>query len=424
MLAAMLSVDSHTKSSGIYNFRAGSPFGLRVLVRATPDSEVVSATLAVRVGSRSETSAWSGLAHLAEHVSCGQETAAAQRLSAAGGSCNAVTQPDLTLYHGQVVAEEAPTLLDRLLEILGEPAIDARRIATEVTIVGDEISAAMDSTVMGGFPWLWLPAALYDSQELAHNGYGDLESLRRVDEAALTAFFSRHYRADNAVLAICAADPAPLMAVLGVAEREAAVPVQDHTPGPTPVLTPAAPYALIAPRQPHQATAIAWSLPDQPMSWGHIAATVLADILVGDHGGALEEQIEALEVSAYGGPFGDPWGIAAPLPFVVEIHHSADLDPESWVPSVREVLRSLAHDTDADAVAAAARTLAVRFFAAWDDPAEQSKIMATAELVYGDANHALQIPGLLAAADPAEVRAAAAALAAAPARLLTRGPRS
>ena len=415
----MLSADFDTTTSRIYRRRTQSPFGLRVLVHETPDSEIVSATLAVHVGSRSETVAWSGLAHLAEHVACGQETAAAERLGAAGGVCNAVTQPDLTLYHGHVVAAEGPVLLERLVEILGEPSIDAARIATEVSIVGDEISAALDNAVMGGFPWLWLPSALYDTPELAHNGYGDLKSLSRVDETALAVFFRRHYHPGNAVLAICAAEPAPLLARLGATEE--VDPFRNHVLGPTPVITPARPTVLTALRQPHQATAIAWSLPDQPLSRGHIAATVLADIMVSDHGGILDERLDALEVSAYVGPFGDPWGIGAPLPFVVEVHHPTEIDPLFWTPLVREVLRSL---IDADTVATAARTLAVQFFASWDDPAEQSKIIATAELVYGNASRALAIPGLLASADTDGVRAAAAALAVAPTRLLTRGPRS
>ncbi|MEV4500162.1 insulinase family protein [Micromonospora arborensis] len=388
----------------------------------TPDSEIVAATLAIHVGSRSETVAWSGLAHLAEHVSCGEQTPAAERLSSAGGTCNAVTQPDLTMYHGHVVADEGPALLDRLIEILGGPAVDADRIATEVTIVGDEISAALDSAVMGGFPWLWLPSTLYDEPELAHNGYGDLASLGRVDESTLTSFFQRHYQASNAVLAICAADPEPLLAHLGATTEPA--PPRGRAPGPTPTVTPAPATVLPAPHQPHQATAIAWSLPGQPLSAGHLAATILADLLVGEHGGLIEERVEALEVSAYVGPFGDPWGIAAPLPFVVEVHHPAEVDPLSWEPVCREVLRAAGNQLDADAVAAAARILTVRYLAAWDDPTERSRTLATTELVYGDAARALDIPGLLATVNPAVVRDTAALLAEAPARLLTRGPRT
>lgn len=390
-------------------------------MQRTPDSEIVAATLAVHVGSRSETAARSGLAHLAEHVACGEQTPAAERLSAAGGTCNAVTQPDLTMYHGHVVAGEGPLLLDRLMEILGGPAVDAGRITAEVAIVGDEISAALDSAVMGGFPWLWLPTALYDQPELAHNGYGDLASLGRVDEAALTGFFRRHYHPGNAVLAVCAADPGPLLGHLGATAGP--VPARGSATGPTPEVTPAPVTVLAAPQQPHQATAIAWSLPGQPLGAGHLAATVLADLLVGDHGGLIEEQVEALEVSAYVGPFGDPWGIAAPLPFVVEVHHPADIDPSGWEPVVRGVLRTAARSLDTAAVEAAARILTVRHLAAWDDPAERSRILATTELVYGDAALALDIPGLLATVDAAAVRAAAAQLATAPARLLTRGPR-
>lgn len=398
--------------------------GLRIVCSAAPDSEMLSAALAVRVGARSETPAWSGLAHLAEHVACGLWTPDAERLGAVGGTCNAVTQPDFTLYHGSVVAEHGERLLNRLLEILDSSAADDARIKAEVGTVEDEISAAIDGAVMGGFPWLWLPAALYDDPELAHNGYGDLVSLTRVDSGALTAFFKRYYHAGNAVLAITAPDLEPVLAHLGVAGSLSTVaPVAPALHEP-PRVTFVPLIRLHAPNQPHQATAIAWSLEHQPLTAGHYAAAVLADVLVGQYGGLLDGATDTLEVAAYVGPFADPWGVAAPLPFVVELHHETDTDPLASTAVVLDQLRRVAAGVDPALVSAAVGTLSTQFRVRWDDPIERPKVAAAAEVVYGRAERTLEIPQQLARVEAVAVSTAADDLAGDPYRVLTRGPHS
>ncbi|MFJ6672845.1 M16 family metallopeptidase [Actinosynnema sp. NPDC091369] len=391
-----------------------------MIVHTAPGSEVVGAALAVRVGSRSETTSWSGLAHLAEHVACGDRTPAAEALTAVGGTCNAVTQPDFTLYHGVVDAERGEVLLDRLLEVLCATGGTEERIRGEVAIVTDELSAAVDGAVMGGFPWLWLPAALYDEPEFAHNGYGDLESLGRVTPEVLAGFFARHYVADNAVLAVSAPDPEPLVAHLRTARPRRGPARRDDTGLPR--VTPAAPTRLAAPEQPHQATAVAWSLPHEPLSPGHLAAAVLADVLVGPDDGVLEDALpEALEVAAYVGPFADPWGVAAPLPFVVEVHHEADRDPAEVPGEVADVLRL--DELDDVLVAAAAGRLATALRQRLADPVDLPLLAVAAELVHGGVERLAAVPAELARVGRSDVRAAAAGLAGSAHRVLTRGPR-
>ncbi len=394
-----------------------------MVVHIAPDAEIASAALAVRVGSRSETSSWSGLAHLAEHVACGAETPGAAALAAVGGTCNAVTQPDFTLYHGSVDEAHGRVLLDRLVEVLGTGGATADRIHGEVTIVTDELSAAVDGAVMGGFPWLWLPAALYDEPEFAHNGYGDLRSLGRVTPEVLAAFFARHYVADNAALAVAAADPGPLLEHLASARwPRGPARCEDMR---LPLVTAAGPTSLPAPGQPHQATAVAWSLPYRPLAAGHLSSAVLADVLVGPDDGVLDDALsDALEVAAYVGPFADPWGVAAPLPFVVEVHHEADQDPMKVSAAVLDVLtdRTLA-TTDDELVAAAVGRLGIALRQRLADPVEQPQLAAAAELVHDGVERLAAVPAALTAVRPADVRAAATDLVGSRHRVLTRGPR-
>ncbi|MEU0587013.1 insulinase family protein [Streptomyces sp. NPDC006132] len=393
--------------------------GLRLLAHTAPESQVVSAALAVRVGSRSETSRWSGLAHLAEHVACGADTPGARALASAGGTCNAVTQPDFTVYHGYVAVEHGALLLDRLLEVLTAVEVTAERVRNEVAIVADELSAAVDGAVMGGFPWLWLPAALYDEPEFAHNGYGDMASLRRVTPEVLAGFFARHYVADNAVLAVCAPDPVSLLKRVPEVRRG----TPSARPDRLPEVTPGPATVLAAPEQPHQATAVAWSLPHSPLTPGHLRASVLADVLVGPDDGVLEDSLpRALELAAYVGPFADPWDVAAPLPFVVEVHHEADEDPLGVPAAVVAVLKEW--DVGEDLVVAAARRMGTELRQRLADPVTLPVLSVASELVHGGVERLADAPGRLADVSPAHLRAVAGELVAAPYRVLTRGPRS
>lgn len=381
---------------------------------------MVSAALAVRVGSRSETSTWSGLAHLAEHVACGADTPGARALASAGGTCNAVTQPDFTVYHGYAAVEHGALLLDRLLEVLAVGEVTAERLRGEIAIVADELSAAVDGAVMGGFPWLWLPAALYDEPEFAHNGYGDMESLGRVTPEVLADFFARHYVVDNAVLAVCAPDPASLPARIPVLRRG----TPSVRSGRLPVVTNGQATVLSAPEQPHQATAVAWSLPHLPLTPGHLGASVLADVLVGPQdGGVLEDSMpQALEVAAYVGPFADPWDVAAPLPFVVEVHHGTDEDPLGVPSAVVAVLKDW--NVSEDLVIAAARRMGTELRQRLADPVTLPVLSVSSELVHNGVERLAEVPVLLNDVSSANIRAAAEELANAPYRVLTRGPRS
>jgi len=397
--------------------------GLRIVAHVDPATEVVSAALAVGVGSRSETSDWSGLAHLAEHIACGAETSRTEALAAVGGTCNAVTQPDLTLYFGSVTVPHGRTLIERLLEVISFEGATAARIRHEIGIVGDEISAAMNGSVMGGFPWLWLPSALYDEPEFAHNGYGDLQSLKRVSPTILAAFFGRYYVADNAVLAVTAPSLDELnqslhktTARLSRGECRAVGSAQP------PVVESAAPVRLYAPEQPWQATAVAWSLPCASLDIEHLRAAVLADALVGPDDGVLEDALpDALEVAAYVGPFADPWDVAAPLPFVVEVHHESSADPLVVCDAVLDVLRT-AEITD-DTVTAVAGRLKTSLCQRLTDPIENPRLLASAEVVHGRIDALAAVPERLDTVSVTEVYVTACQLAERSHRILTRGPR-
>src|SRR5262249_5290818 len=54
----------------------------------------------------------------------------------------------------------------------------------------------------GGFPWIYLPAVLFDTFANSHNGYGGFEDLESATVEDASAFFDSYYAPANAVLAV------------------------------------------------------------------------------------------------------------------------------------------------------------------------------------------------------------------------------
>jgi len=102
--------------------RSVLPNGLRVLTQEMPDARSVSIGLFVGVGSRHEQGAHAGLSHMLEHlVFKGTQRypdpgELSEAVEGCGGSVNASTDRELTVYSAKVPAAAA----DRGLEVVSQ----------------------------------------------------------------------------------------------------------------------------------------------------------------------------------------------------------------------------------------------------------------------------------------------------------------
>ena len=222
--------------------------GLRVVLLPQNGAESIAVALCYSVGSRDEAPHESGLAHFLEHMmfkgSAAYEPGAIDRLTQRlGGTNNAFTSHDATLYHFQFESGSWQEALhieaDRMrgLSLLPEEVeLEREVILEEVRMVEDDpwdaLGRAVAERVFGEHPY-------------ARPVLGTKESLRSLDAEALRSFHSRHYHPGRAVL-VCAGglpsdameridaafeDGAPLAADAPVAEPRAhvAAPVFDPT---------------------------------------------------------------------------------------------------------------------------------------------------------------------------------------------------
>ncbi len=180
--------------------------GLRVVLLPQNGAESIAVALCYRAGSRDEEPGESGLAHFLEHMmfkgSAAYEPGAIDQLTQRlGGTNNAFTSHDATLYHFQFErgswGEALRIESDRMRGLSLLPAeVDSERevILEEIRMVEDDPWDALEQAVA---------RRVFGDHPYGRSVLGSRESLRSLDAAALRSFHRRHYRPGRAVL-VCA----------------------------------------------------------------------------------------------------------------------------------------------------------------------------------------------------------------------------
>jgi len=124
--------------------------GLTVAVDPLPGAESVVLGLYASVGSRSEPAQLSGLAHLVEHMvfkgAGGRDTRAlAEVIEDVGGSLNAWTARDQTVFHGRALARDLPLVAELIADLVRAPHFDEEHLAREKQVILSELGESVDS---------------------------------------------------------------------------------------------------------------------------------------------------------------------------------------------------------------------------------------------------------------------------------------
>lgn len=179
--------------------------GLTVLVHEDPSSPMAAVNVLYDVGARDEDPERTGFAHLFEHLMFGGSANVPDFdgvLQRAGGNNNAYTSNDVTNYYDVLPAVNLETALwleaDRMnLLDFSERSLDVQR-----KVVCEEFREHYINQPYGD-AWHKLRELAYTAHPYRWPTIG-LE-LAHVEEATLDdvrAFFHRHYRPDNAILAV------------------------------------------------------------------------------------------------------------------------------------------------------------------------------------------------------------------------------
>ena len=186
--------------------RTALPDGPRVISARLPGMRSLSVAVYVVVGSRGETRATSGLAHFMEHITFkGTDWLPTTRevsdaIEGVGGSSNAATDRETTVYWTRLPIREAELGVRVLSELTLHPKLRSEDIAHEREIIIDEIKSYRDDPAQF-IHNIW-DEAWFGDTPLGWEIAGDETSVRSLTDEAIRDFWSASYRPSNMVVAL------------------------------------------------------------------------------------------------------------------------------------------------------------------------------------------------------------------------------
>lgn len=181
--------------------------GLTLLVHRQPGAEVISAQVFVRAGSMLEGKYLkAGLSHYLEHVVAGgstksfTEAQAKERIRAMGGSTNAYTTYDKTVYYINTGAENWKDALDILLSYVSENLVDPKEVAREKAVIQQEMKMgeANPATEL----WNLFIRTAYQINPVRNPIIGYEDVFVQQTREALFDYYKQRYQPENMVVVL------------------------------------------------------------------------------------------------------------------------------------------------------------------------------------------------------------------------------
>lgn len=232
------------------------PSGLQVVVAPMPHTRAVSVNVYVAAGSRNETPEEAGSAHFLEHLffKGTRNRPLAWQISAAiegvGGSINAATDRELTVYYARVAVPHFTLAVDVLADMLRNSLFDPVELEKERQVVIEEIGMYRDQPA--DLCGITIDECLFPDQALGRDVAGSPESVRALSRDTITGYVESHYGPETTVVSVAGGvEPDHALAVVAEAfEGWASVQRTSWTPT---VLDQAAPRARFVKRRGEQA---------------------------------------------------------------------------------------------------------------------------------------------------------------------------
>jgi predicted Zn-dependent peptidase len=180
--------------------------GPRVISAQLRDSRSVSVAAYVLAGSRVEAEGQAGVAHFLEHLTF-KGTAAypstralSEAIEGVGGSFNAATDRESTVYWARVPRREAGRAIDVLGELICRPSLAESEIDRERSVIIEEIRGYLDDPAE--YCQILFQQAMFGKGTLGREICGDEADIRSLVPARILDFWSARYRPANTVVAV------------------------------------------------------------------------------------------------------------------------------------------------------------------------------------------------------------------------------
>jgi zinc protease len=172
------------------------PNGVKCILDRRKGAGVVAVQVWVKVGSRNEDDRVAGITHFIEHLifkgtEGGECYEIAPRIEALGGSINAFTSYDNTVYHIVVPCKSFETGLELLAGSVRHPAFPEEELEKEKKVVIEEIKMGEDDPQRKLFNELF--SASYPDHPYGRPIIGYRETVLSIGRSHIVSYFNEHY---------------------------------------------------------------------------------------------------------------------------------------------------------------------------------------------------------------------------------------
>jgi predicted Zn-dependent peptidase len=182
------------------------PAGPRVISARLPAARSVSIAAYVLAGSRLETPGQVGVAHFMEHITFKGTKAypttrlISEAIEGVGGSFNAATDRESTVYWVRVPRREIDRAMDVIGELIVRPRLDAPDIQGERAVIIEEIRSYLDDPAE--YCQMLFQSAMFGDGALGREICGEESDILALPEAAIHDFWQTMYRPANTVVSV------------------------------------------------------------------------------------------------------------------------------------------------------------------------------------------------------------------------------
>lgn len=212
------------------------PNGLTIVAEEMRHTHSVWMGIFTKVGSRYEPARLSGISHFLEHMYFkGTQRRTAKQVSEAiegvGGSLNASTSYDATVYFAKVANIHFHHAVDTLSDMLLHSLFDAREVEKERRVIIEEINMSLDQP--GDWVHQLLDETLWGNQPLGRDIAGTAETVSEITRDALLLYKERYYTFSNTVISVAGNLPSEVMVEAWSKAFEHYTPGTPQRPQPT-----------------------------------------------------------------------------------------------------------------------------------------------------------------------------------------------
>ena len=178
--------------------------GVTVAIDPMDGAQSASIGLYAAVGSRSEAEGKGGLAHLLEHMvfkgARGRDARGiAEAIEDVGGSLNAWTARDQTVFHARTLAPDVGLALELIADLVRAPRLDEAELEREKLVILSELGECLDAPDDLIHDYLF--EAAFGTQPLARPVLGREPSIRAISRGDCLDWLREQYRPERLVIA-------------------------------------------------------------------------------------------------------------------------------------------------------------------------------------------------------------------------------